>query len=517
MAFGVILENGWPSCDYTDCDTSTVPGTSVSIPVQIGEPNTILKAFLADLNQYVEPYNGEGDWGGWTPTNSVATSNHLGGTAVDFNWDDHPMGPEAEDPTAGWQGSSLINGDEVPAVRDLLAFYEGMVFWGDDWTTPKDSMHFQMGYNTYDGGNTGDAWTPAMHSDPKCMDFIGRKIRKDMFSVYQRGGTSQNGTVWATGANGGTLTPAAPVPPPVTAPPPATTVAVVTPTPPTPAPSQPSAIDVLVAATGVTPALAATILPQITAGLIGSQCTTINRIAMWLAQEGEESAGFTATVEIGDIDGTTYQGRTWEQITGQANYAAFSAWAFSHNVAGVTSATYFVDNPAALGDPQYESLGAVWYWTVARPQINGLCDQGDVVGVTQAINGGQNGIADRTARWNQALAQGNALLTLIQPTATPTTGGTITLADIQQSDWDNLIADVSYIRAQLGPKESDWTEASSVGTDAAGDELTLRDGIAALIRTVNTIAGVQASATPPPVVPASPNPAAAPSPTPTTT
>jgi predicted chitinase len=515
VTLGVITENGWPSCDYSDCDTSLVPGTNIAVPVQIGEPNTILKAFLADLNTYVEPYNGESDWGGWTPTNSVATSNHLGGTAVDFNWDDHPMGPEAEQPAAGWQGSSLINGDEVPAVRDLLAFYEGMVFWGDDWTTPKDSMHFQMGYGTYDGGNTGDAWTPAMHSDPKCMDFIGRKIRKDMFSVYQRGGTSQNGAVWPTGVTGASnLTNPAPVSAPVPAPPAATTVAVVTPLPPAPAPSTPSAIDVLVAATGVTADLAAQIYPQINAGLIGSQCNTINRIAMWLAQEGEESAGFTATVEIGDIDGTTYQGRTWEQITGQSNYAAFSAWAYSHGVAGVTSATYFVDNPAALGDPQYESLGAVWYWTVARPQINGLCDNGDVVGVTQAINGGQNGIDARTARWNTALAQGQALLTLIAPLpAAPTTGGTITLADIAQSDWDSLVADVSYIRAQMGPKEADWTEASSVGTDAAGDELTLRDGIAALIRTVNKIAGVQASATPPPVVAAT----VAPSPPPTTT
>lgn len=457
MALGILTEDGWPSCDYSDCDTSTVPGTKVSIPVQIGEPNTILKAFLADLNAYVEPYNGASDWGGWTPTNSVGTSNHLGGTAVDFNWADHPMGPAAEDPAAGWQGSSLINGDEVPAVRALLDFYEGLVYWGADWDTPKDSMHFQMGYDTYDGGNTGDPWNPSMHSDPKLMDFIGRKIRRDMFSVYQRGGTSQNGTVYGA---------AAPPPPPDTS----------------------SALNVLMAATGVSADLAAQILPQITAGLIGSQCTNDKRIAMWLAQEGEESAGFTATVEIGDIDGTTYQGRTWEQITGAANYGAFSAWAFAHGVAGVTSATYFVDNPAALGDPQYESLGATWYWTVARPQINGLCDQGDVQGVTEAINGGDNGLADRTARWNQALALGDKLLVLIQPAPTTTPPTEMITLTVPADQFAQLCADTAYIRAQIGPKETDWTEASSLGTDTAGDELTLRDGTAAMKRTVDALA-----------------------------
>lgn len=466
VTLGVITENGWPSCDYPDCDNSTVPGTSVSIPVQIGEPNTILKAFLADLNQFVEPYNGQNDWGGWTPTNSVATSNHLGGTAVDFNWNDHPMGPEAEDPTAGWQGSTLIDGDEVPAVRALLAFYEGMVYWGDDWTTPKDSMHFQMGYGTYDGGNTGDAWNPSMHSDPKCMDFISRKIRKDMFSVYQRGGTSQGGQVWPAGVTTGNT------PPAVTTPPPPTTTPPAQPSGDTVSPTTTDAATVLAAAIGSTVDFAQGILPAIQQGLIGSQCTNINRIAMWLAQEGEESAGFTATVEIGDIDGTTYQGRTWEQITGLANYNAFSAWCFQQGL--VSSATYFGDNPAALGDPKWESLGATWYWTVARPTINAMADAGNVQGVTEAINGGDNGLDERTRRYNLALAQGNALLTLVQ---TAPTQETITLT-VNLDDWNNLLADVAYVKAQVGPTDPTWGADSSLGKDTAGNELTLRDGIA---------------------------------------
>lgn len=167
-------ENGWPSCGPDQLDRTPVPGTGgkLVIPLQKGIPATIMRAFAADINQYVESLNnarGYTDEGGWTPTNSVATSNHLGGTAMDLNWEDHPMG----NADAGWGGSDIIPGNQVPAVRELLKWYEGMIFWGNDWDSPKDSMHFQCGYDTYD--NQG-----------KCADFIKRKIRADGFSTFRR-------------------------------------------------------------------------------------------------------------------------------------------------------------------------------------------------------------------------------------------------------------------------------------------------------------------------------------------
>ncbi len=188
-----MTENGWPpdtrahpfvSIPLSECVQVTIPGTTETLWFQKGAPATILPAFLADLNAYVESTNnsaGYGDEGSWTNGNSVGTSNHLGATAFDFNWTDHPMGPAPEDPAAGWQGSDIIDGDEVPAIRALLDWYEGTVYWGGNWNDPKDSMHFQMGYDTYDPAH-GQAGTPAV------QDFIKRKIRADGFSSYKRGG-----------------------------------------------------------------------------------------------------------------------------------------------------------------------------------------------------------------------------------------------------------------------------------------------------------------------------------------
>ncbi|MGV0042000.1 M15 family metallopeptidase [Mycobacterium colombiense] len=461
----MITENGWPSCGFDGCDNSKVPGTDVSIPVQIGIPNTILKAFLADLHAFVEPYNGENDWGGWTATNSVATSNHLGGTAVDFNWNDHPMGPEAEEPEAGWQGSSLIDGDEVPAVRDLLNFYEGMVFWGNDWDSPKDSMHFQMGYDTYDNID-------------KCMDFIGRKIRPDMFSVYRRGGTSQNGTVWPQGAT--SISSAASTPAPT---------------------GRDAAIKALYDAVPVIDMdRAGQLVDAVMTGLALAQCNNVKRIAMWLAQVGFESDGFNATEEY-DKSGSyaPYIGRTWIQITWESNYAAFGKWAAAQGL--IDDPDYFVGNPAALADMKWAAVGPAWYWTVARPNINAMSDAGDLVGVTEAINGGTNGLTgvenSRTDRYNQAIALGDELLALITPpvtTTTPPGGPLMALTDDEQQE---VLDTVRWLKEQLGPNI--WGPDSSMGTNAAGQELTVRDGLAAMRRDIGgLLAAKPAAAVAPP-------------------
>ncbi|SID02928.1 M15 family metallopeptidase [Mycobacteroides abscessus] len=352
--------NGWPMVNGDECTWVTVPGTSVSLQIQNGQPLAILRAFAADFNAYVEPLR-DPDSACWTPTNSVSTSNHLSGTAMDLNWESHPF----QVANAGFSAA------QIATIKEIQAFYEGTVFWGNDWSDPKDAMHFQLA-SLANGGEINT------YQNPHTADFIARKIRADGFSTFRR----------SNKPNGG-----API---------------------------------LAAATGLSEARSAEILPAVSDGLKASQCTNVNRIAMWLAQVGHESAGFNATEEyasgtayegradLGNTqpgDGVRFKGRSWIQITGRNNYAAFSRWCSGKGL--VLSPTEFVDNPKRLAELRWAGIGAAWYWTVARPDINALSDRQDLETVTRRINGGTNGLADRRDRYNRALLQGDALLQLL--------------------------------------------------------------------------------------------------------
>lgn len=352
--------NGWPMVDEGSCTWVTVPGTSVSLQIQNGQPLAILRAFAADFNAYVEPLR-DPDSACWTPGNSVPTSNHLSGTAMDLNWNSHPF----QIPNAGFSAA------QIATVKEIQAFYEGTVFWGNDWSDPKDAMHFQLASLA----NGGDINT---YQNPHTADFIARKIRADGFSTFRRGNK------------------------PI------------------------GAAPILAAATGLSEARAAQILPTMQDGLQRAQCTNVNRIAMFVAQTGHEADNFTTTEEyasgaayegnlqLGNTqpgDGVRFKGRSWIQITGRNNYAAFSRWANTNGI--VPSVGFFIENPTKLAELQYAGVGAAWYWTVARTDINALSDRQDLETVTRRINGGTNGLADRRDRYNRALLQGEALLQLL--------------------------------------------------------------------------------------------------------
>ncbi|MDP7721773.1 M15 family metallopeptidase [Mycobacterium sp. TY814] len=437
--------NGWPMVDEGSCTWVTVPGTDVSLQIQNGQPLQILRAFAADFNAEVEPLR-DADSACWTPGNSVADSNHLSGTAMDLNWESHPF----RIADAGFDAAKRAK------VRALLDWYEGMVFWGNDWTNPKDAMHFQLA-SLANGGNINTYGNPAVD------DFIKRKIRPDGFSTRRGIGIPQ------------------PQQPPPAAP-----------------DARAAAITALYDAVPVIDEdRAAQLIDPMIAGLALAECNTVNRIAMALAQWGHESDGFATTEEYAK-DGryAPYIGRTWIQITWQANYAAFGRWAATQGL--IADPNYFVDNPTALADLKWAGIGAAWYWTVARPTINSLSDQGDIVAVTQLINGGQNGIADRRTRYQQALGVGDRLLTLIEPrTNQPAEGPLMALTDDEQTE---LLAKVRYIFDQLGPKHPEWGPDSSMGVYPNGDEMTLRDGLAELKRKVDSpevaIVTFQTEATP---------------------
>lgn len=143
----------------------------------------------------------------------------------------------------------------------------------------------------------------------------------------------------------------------------------------------------------------------------------LHRLAQYMAQVMHESARFRYDREIWgptpaqkrydtrtdlgntaaiDGDGFAYAGRAGIQITGKANYAAFTRWAQER----FPSAPDFVKNPDAVNTDPWEGLAGLWYWE--RNNINAYADSGDINRVTKIINGGQNGLSDRRALFVRA-------------------------------------------------------------------------------------------------------------------
>ena len=140
------------------------------------------------------------------------------------------------------------------------------------------------------------------------------------------------------------------------------------------------------------------------------------RLARYLGQTCHESMGWTYDREIwgntpaqvrydtrtdlgntaADGDGYLYRGRTGIQITGRANYAAFRDWCAGQDLGPPD----FVARPDVILIDPWEGLGPIWYWASHRrlgKSLNDYADAGDDEGVTRAINGGTNGLADRLA------------------------------------------------------------------------------------------------------------------------
>jgi hypothetical protein len=135
-------ENGWRMCDAAECDTMEIPGSGLRLPFRKGAANDIMRAWLSWFNRNVENLNNPGrgytDEGSFTWTNDVGNSNHLSGTAADLNWSEHNF-------RVSYSGFSPV---EISKCREGLRLftYKGaqMIWWGQDWNSPKDPMHFQL-------------------------------------------------------------------------------------------------------------------------------------------------------------------------------------------------------------------------------------------------------------------------------------------------------------------------------------------------------------------------------------
>ncbi|WP_236214453.1 glycoside hydrolase family 19 protein [Metapseudomonas otitidis] len=91
-------------------------------------------------------------------------------------------------------------------------------------------------------------------------------------------------------------------------------------------------------------------------------------------------------------DGWRYRGRGLFQITGRAQYQRCG------NALGLP----LVEHPELLERPEHAALSAAWFWE--DNGLNALADAGDFEAVTRRINGGLNGLAERSILWGRARA-----------------------------------------------------------------------------------------------------------------
>lgn len=206
-----------------------------------------------------------------------------------------------------------------------------------------------------------------------------------------------------------------------------------------PVTSSPNAVDVLARALApsVDVGRLAELLPAVSECLVDCGCTNTDRIAMWCAQIGHESAGlrymeeiasgaaYEGRTDLGNTqfgDGVRFKGRGPVQVTGRHNYTELSKWAFEHGL--VSAPTFFVDQPDQLASDGYGFLGVTWYWTTQQPRLNLFADARNVEDASKAINAPAwigtprraNGIDQRIARYKTALAVGADLIALINTT-----------------------------------------------------------------------------------------------------
>ena len=156
--------------------------------------------------------------------------------------------------------------------------------------------------------------------------------------------------------------------------------------------------------------VAGVFVPVLNAAMVHYQIIGPKRVAAFIAQIGHESgqlkfvkeiwgptaaqAKYEGRKDLGNTvagDGSKYRGRGLIQITGRANYIA----------CGEALSLDLIQQPELLEKPQHACMSAAWFW--ATKGLSTLADAGQFDKITQRINGGQNGAADRQELYARAL------------------------------------------------------------------------------------------------------------------
>ena len=113
----------------------------------------------------------------------------------------------------------------------------------------------------------------------------------------------------------------------------------------------------------------------------------VKEIASGKAYEGRKDLG-----NINPGDGVKYKGRGLIQLTGRRNYTLFNDDLPDH--------VDIINHPELLEEPELAVTVSCWFWK--RNKLNTYADRDDVREVTRRINGGYNGLKERTRFLDQA-------------------------------------------------------------------------------------------------------------------
>ncbi|MDR0510919.1 MAG: hypothetical protein LBH06_07495 [Rikenellaceae bacterium] len=118
----------------------------------------------------------------------------------------------------------------------------------------------------------------------------------------------------------------------------------------------------------------------------------VREIASGAAYDTGRLAASLGNTEAKDGDGQKYKGRGLLQVTGKSNYVKCSRALFDDD--------RLLDEPHLLEQPRWAVESACWYWWMKG--LNELADRQEFVLITRKINGGTNGLKDRTAIYERA-------------------------------------------------------------------------------------------------------------------
>lgn len=88
-------------------------------------------------------------------------------------------------------------------------------------------------------------------------------------------------------------------------------------------------------------------------------------------------------------DGWKYRGRGLIQLTGKAQYKAYSQ----------VSHVDVLENPDLVATPEHAAMTAAWFWKTNG--LNDLADSRDIIGMSKRVNGGTNGLEHRKQLYAQ--------------------------------------------------------------------------------------------------------------------